>query len=436
MIYFVTKEQRLFNDLNNITICNDYNKVLEYFEDKKYIGLDTETEGFDPFTKKVLLMQLGDRENQFVIDTRTISPLLFKDLLEDPTKVFILQNAKFDLRFLLHYRIVVQEVFDTYLAESVLFTGIKYARKALDFLVEKYLGKTLNKEIRSQIHKEGNTERVIKYAAEDVEFLEDLMNEQLKELNKKDLIKALDLDNKFVKVLAYCEYCGIYLNPAKWKAKMQKDLQRQEKSKQELNKYIIDNGFEKYIEAQLDLFSSERRCNINWASSKQVVPLMKSLGVNTQVRDPKTGNMKDSVEADVIKTQVDKSPLLARRLKVSPSHVTLIAQGKRRPSTKLQRRIDKLGFTNAFNCLTFNQGVGSSSLPRPTIQVLQLRWRLAGDGSRKSALHPPRSSNQPALLSTAHRMAVKALRRPSGLTGAIARSSWRADHRFAAVSAD
>ena len=80
---------------------------------------------------------------------------------------------------------------------------------------------------------------------------------------------------------------------------------------------------------------------------------------------------------------------LARRLKVSPAYVTMLCNGQRKPSTRLQRKINKLNLTNTFNCLTFNQGVGSSSLPRPTIQVLRGGRRGGGGGSRKSALHPP-----------------------------------------------
>ena len=99
---------------------------------------------------------------------------------------------------------------------------------------------------------------------------------------------------------------------------------------------------------------------------------------------------------------------LARELGVSRSYITLLSQGKKKPSREMANRLTEMGLSVSLSelsqekqsthngplaqlveHLTFNQGVGSSSLPRPTIQVLQLRWRLAGGGSRKSALHPP-----------------------------------------------
>jgi len=62
---------------------------------------------------------------------------------------------------------------------------------------------------------------------------------------------------------------------------------------------------------------------------------------------------------------------IARQLKVSPAYVTMISNGKRVPSKKLQKKINKLGLTNELTYLTFNQGVAGS---RPLlIRVSQVR---------------------------------------------------------------
>ena len=82
-------------------------------------------------------------------------------------------------------------------------------------------------------------------------------------------------------------------------------------AKAKLDDFIISNNLTKYIERQLDLFNPDTQCNINWASSDQVVPLMKDLGVNTKVQDKKTGLFKDSVESKVLVGQKDKSPLIS-----------------------------------------------------------------------------------------------------------------------------
>jgi len=280
-------------------------QVLDYFKDKKEVGFDTETTGFDPYLNDLLLYQLGDRENQFVFDAESIPVTVVKGILEDKDKIILMQNAKFDLRFLYVFGIIPENVYDTYLAEAVLFTGIKTARKALDFLAEKYCGVKLNKSIRKAIHYEGKTQRVIKYAAGDVTWLGLIKEAQEEELKKKDLLTALALDNLFVKVLAYTEYCGIYLNNRLWERKMTKDLEEYEDYKEKLNNWVLEHELIDFIDPQLDLFNANRSCGIKWSSSQQVGALMKSLGV-----DITTSNDKESVEAKFLKKQSDKTDLI------------------------------------------------------------------------------------------------------------------------------
>ena len=47
--------------------------VVEYCSTKNILGVDTETEGFDFTCKKMIMFQIGDEDNQYVIDTRTIN---------------------------------------------------------------------------------------------------------------------------------------------------------------------------------------------------------------------------------------------------------------------------------------------------------------------------------------------------------------------------
>ena len=72
--------------------------------------------------------------------------------------------------------------------------------------------------MRGKIHA-GVTEEVIVYAANDVVYLEDIMNAQMKIIAQRGQQNALEIENKFVRVLAYIEFCGIRLDPSRWKAK-------------------------------------------------------------------------------------------------------------------------------------------------------------------------------------------------------------------------
>lgn len=290
-------------------------ELLDYFNNHKEIDFDTETEGFDPYTCKVLSAQFGDSENQYVVDCLTVPLELFKGLLENPEICWNMQNAKFDLRFLYHHRIVPHLVYDTFLAEKVLTLGILNSRRALDHLVWKYCKQTMDKTVRGNIHREGLSKRVILYGAKDVAYLGEIKRKQMVKIKEAELEKALQLENLFVKVLAYIEYSGFYLDKDAWKSKMEKDLSRLNEAREALDTWVIDNGPTKYIDTQLDLFFSGHKCAISWSSPKQVIPLFKDLGIETKVKDKKTGNFKDSVEASVIKSQKDKSSIVALYLK-------------------------------------------------------------------------------------------------------------------------
>lgn len=313
MIYIVSNQTQLYNDFEDIGY-SDIKSCIQYFKDKKYIGCDTETEGFSPYLKELLLVQLGDEENQFVID-KTVDIKLFKDFFEDNSKVFIFHNAKFDLRFFFHKRITIRNVYDTYLAEKLLYLGYPPGiyRLGLADCTERYFGFRLDKTVRGAIHREQNSLRVITYAANDVKWLIPLMNLQMEALADKGLNTAIKIECLFVVVLAYVEYCGIYLDANKWKEKMKKDKALFDECKKTLDTWVVKHGDKRFINNVLqgDLFLGfpDVSCNINWASSKQVVPFLESLGFNLEVKDKATGEMKKSVEAPIIERQAQISDI-------------------------------------------------------------------------------------------------------------------------------
>ena len=52
--------------ITNFTECTiEY--VAEYCADKKVLGVDTETEGFDFTCKKMIMFQIGDENNQYIV---------------------------------------------------------------------------------------------------------------------------------------------------------------------------------------------------------------------------------------------------------------------------------------------------------------------------------------------------------------------------------
>jgi DNA polymerase I-like protein with 3'-5' exonuclease and polymerase domains len=304
MVYLITEDRSKYSHLSKDILLGEVDDVLFYFKDKGEVEFDTETTGLDCLSDELIYAQFGDKDNQFVVDMETIHISEFKILLE--SKLILMQNAKFDLKFLYVQNIFPNKVYDTFLGESVLNMGRLSVRKGLGALTERYCEVTLNQSIKSNRDNVENiktTEEFIMYSADDVRYLGEIKKKQLLKLEEENLLRAIDLDNQFVLVLAYVEYCGFYLDEKKWKAKMERDLVNYEEAKQSLDNYIFNNKMNKYISMQLNMFSDAKVCLINWSSSKQVVALFKDLGVDTQTKDKTTGKYKDSVDASVLASQ-------------------------------------------------------------------------------------------------------------------------------------
>ncbi len=314
MIHFCSEQKRVVG--SSVWEEIEVQDIISYFKNHKFISLDTETSGLDPHSCELLSIQFGDFDHQFVIEYSPNILEKLKPLLLRKDVVWVLQNAKFDLQFFYKHDIILENIFDTYLAEGVLYCGFddvklpNYVRKSLDVLVLKYCGVLLNKSIRGTINRVGLTDKVIEYGANDVKYLIPVMTSQMIKIKEDGLWGAVKLDNKFVRVLAYIEYCGIYLNKEKWLAKMEDDSKKLSDMEFALNKWVFERFGDKYVNKQLDLFSAAKRCSLNWNSSKQIISIFKELGVDTKVRDKKTGKMKDSIEAKHIVKQVHVSPLI------------------------------------------------------------------------------------------------------------------------------
>ena len=346
MIYLVTTQQQLFeNELYKIIGVEE---SLGLLEPLTVVGLDTETKGIDPHTGVLLSLQLGNRDFQIVIDCTTVDITKYKDYLESD-RLFLFWNARFDLKWLFKYKIVPRKVYDGFLAEKLMWLGypiiltpevwdrIKEPRydfikadtskskNAKDYYMlkmnlkkagELYLGIELDKSIRGQIIWRGLDTQVIEYAALDVKYLEDIMNKQLLELKKKELLTAIEYENRFIIPLAYMEFCGVKIDVEKWKSKMLQDNERLKLIVEQMNNWLIQNEPDsKYIYVNLqgslfDGFNTSPKVKINWNSAKQVIPIFKKYGVNVEIEDKDKGGNKDSINEKVIAPQKDKCSLI------------------------------------------------------------------------------------------------------------------------------
>lgn len=239
-IYLVTGQLQLFDNETYKIISVE--ESLRLLEPLTTVGLDTETEGFSPFLKKLLMLQLGNRDFQVVIDCTTIDVKLYKEYLESD-RLFIGWNLKFDVKFLFYHGIIPKNLYDGYLAEKMRWLGWPSGMHSLSLKSagENYLGVELDKTVRGQIiWRKELTDEIVAYAANDVRYLEDIMNAQTEILYGRGQKLALEIENKAILPTAYFEFCGVKLDDARWVEKMKKDEEELRKAQEELDKFIVD----------------------------------------------------------------------------------------------------------------------------------------------------------------------------------------------------
>src|SRR5574344_2088404 len=120
MIYLVTNQGELFENKNYKII--DVEESLRLLNTITIVGIDTETQGFNPFLKRLLLLQLGNRDFQVVIDCTTVDVTLYKEYIESD-RLFIGWNLKLDVKFLFCHGIIANKLYDGFLAEKMIWLG-------------------------------------------------------------------------------------------------------------------------------------------------------------------------------------------------------------------------------------------------------------------------------------------------------------------------
>ncbi len=294
MISLISNQLSVYSEFQKATISD----LIKYFSNKDEIALDSETEGFDPHSDKMLTLQLGDGTRQFVIDWQslTVNEIDCIRTLLESDKTFIIHNAQFDLGFLYKLNIHVKQVYDTLLAEALLTAGygdqedikemgsIAERKLGLKDVAQKYTGVYLDKEIRGVINKLGLTKEVIIYAAKDVEYLREIKLKQTTQIEKLDLDRVLALENDVVKVFALMVYNGITLDTNKWLEVVKITEENVKRLTGELDEIVLNEPrLRRFVPKayQQNLFGfAERRLEINWSSPIQKLGILRELGLN------------------------------------------------------------------------------------------------------------------------------------------------------------
>lgn len=212
-------------------VINDPKRMAEVMHlllAEKVLAVDTETSGLDPYTEDLLLLQISTAEMGYIFDIAggtnggrklDIGPL--RQVLENQGILKLLQNAKFDYKFLKQRaNIELVNIYDTMLAERVLTSGVS-REISLKNLSHQYLELPLDKAERANFigMKPGTaySEDLLKYAIRDVLILFPIYEQQMPKLKKLKLWRTAQLEFDCIPAVGDMELAGCLINVDKWK---------------------------------------------------------------------------------------------------------------------------------------------------------------------------------------------------------------------------
>ena len=276
-----TKTEIKYDFITKNEVLGDVVNILEM---SPVIALDTEGSKFDPFTSKLLLLQLATKERVFVIDCAKVDISLLKRVLEAGRPLKVVQNAKFDYSLLrAQTGIKLGNLFDTMLAERILTCGIS-REISLRTLAEKYLNIKIDKTIRDSFSDPSNpalkgrfSQEQLDYSARDAAVLIGIFEKQYKNLLDENLVETAKLEFTVVPVVAEMELRGSLIDKDKWRGHISELITKRDQISKEIQDDI------RYLSpySQVDLFGNESD-TVNLDSPIQLLGVFRKLGEDLQ----------------------------------------------------------------------------------------------------------------------------------------------------------
>lgn len=244
-----------------------------------YWVTDTETTGLSCIHDKVILLQIGNRHEQFLIDVRTVDPSRLRPRFEDEGFRKYLQNAIFDYKMMKgSLGITMEGMRDGELAEKILTCGLQKAGFGMAALCLKYLKVKVNKEMQTSFigHTGPFSPKQKEYAALDCVYPDHYIRIQARKLVAAGLRTTFELECNALQAFGDAEYYGLLLDKDAWESNIVTEQEGSAQSKADFIRHISP-----FIDK--DMF---RLPDINPASPDQVLSRFKNIFPHNLLLDP------------------------------------------------------------------------------------------------------------------------------------------------------
>lgn len=254
--------------------------MVSLLRTKSHIFVDTETTHLDPHRAKVLMVQLYDGENAFVIDcTNGVDTSDLTTLWKDESITKVFHNAAYDLKIIFQMcGHLIRNVYDTMITERMLKAGFIGLQSSLQAVADRRLGIKLDKSIRATFTESEISElsvEQIEYAVTDVLILPEIMKQQLAEIEEHSLHKVHKLEMDLCPITAFIELTGMPFDAShldKLEPRFAHIIQQAELVLQDM---FINAGVCNQI-----IFSKDGYKGFNPSSNLQMVEMFNKVGID------------------------------------------------------------------------------------------------------------------------------------------------------------
>jgi len=263
----------------------NFNEFIDWALSQTEVQVDIETDVTERWNDKTLISiqfgscRFGAERVQWFFQWSALTDdqkAFISWVLETPRILKLAHNAKFEYIVLRFYGIIVNNIYDTMLAEKVLRGGLENAEYALADISWKYLRIIMNKEEQSNFGDNIITPKKIKYGITDVAYLDVIKRLQYQEAQEKELLNVLGLEMAALPAFSDITYEGMRLDCDKWRDNIRLAEPVVAEALTKVNKWLEIEPFKSYALKNGHL-SNEDRCVINYNSHPQKNELLQLL---------------------------------------------------------------------------------------------------------------------------------------------------------------
>lgn len=263
--------------------------AIKAIEKADILFCDTETTGLDPHSADLLLLQIRANDENYIfdftrLDLEFVAERLRPIFLNDAVKVF--HNAVFDFKMIRkHIGVDLNNVYCTMIADQMLNAGYKL-RCSLQEVTARRLGVYMDKSVRDGFIGHDRSQPLgqsaFDYATKDVEVLEPIFHQQLREVDEQNLQRVLELERSLIPVTADMEYNGVYINKKRLEKARPAFQQLIENFYKAIQDEVIGSGSAEEI-----VFTRDGYYAIKPSSPQQMLACMNGMGIEVATTDSK-----------------------------------------------------------------------------------------------------------------------------------------------------